>query len=101
MTAYKLRKAMLAKDKRLFASLLSYPFFSEDGAQAEHEWKSPRSVIEHYDEIVQFAESTVEESVPHILRTSMARTYFMHSSVIISNGKVERICVSQCELPLP
>ena len=95
VVAYKLRLAMLNGDTKLFASLLNYPFYSENGMQVPTEWKTPQDVINNYDKIMTFSSDTVRNAVPHVLETAV-KTVFMNGSIFIKGGKVTRICDEAC-----
>lgn len=96
VTAYKLRKAMLDDDRKVFALLLQYPFHSESGHQIVSTWNSPEDVIKNYRNIVHFSFKQIKTSVPHVLQTSGARSQFMNRSIYLENGKVTRICEEAC-----
>lgn len=100
VVAQKLRRAMLGRDKVLFASLLQYPFYSEDAMQRETRWDKPSDVINNYDKIVPFSESEIKKAVPHFLETAV-KTEFMHNSLYIENGKVTRVCEDVCSISSP
>lgn len=95
VVAYKLRSAMLNGDKKLFASLLDYPFYSENDMQIPTKWNTPSDVVKNYKKIVQFSNDTIRNAVPHILETAV-KTVFMNGSIFIKDGKVTRICDEAC-----
>lgn len=98
--ASKLRVAMISRNKKEFASLLAYPFYSENAMQDETKWKNPDEVEENYDKIVKFSENEIHAAVPHFLETS-AKTLFMNGSIFIRNGKVTRVCEQVCSNSTP
>lgn len=96
ITAYKLRKAMLEGDRKTFASLLQYPFHSESDHQISNIWNDAEDVIKNYRSIVHFTVKQIQESVPHVLQTSGARSQFMNRSIYLEHGKVIQICAEAC-----
>lgn len=95
-TAYKLRRAMLNKDRNAFASLLHYPFHSQDDHYHNWVWSNPEEVIRNYDKIIFFWQRQIESSVPHILQSAGPESIFMDRSIYLRSGKVTWICAGAC-----
>jgi GH24 family phage-related lysozyme (muramidase) len=109
ITAYKLRRAMLDKNRQAFASLLSYPFYTNGFNRYggvlhlnEKTWNNPEDVMNNYDKIINydkmepFSYKEIIEAVPHALQTSVDGSQFMNGSVYLTHGKVTRICSGRC-----
>ena len=107
ITAYKLRKAMLDKNKQSFASLLRYPFYTNGFYRTggvihltREVWNYPENIIKNYDKMINyqrmepFSYEQVRDAVPHFL--TPAGSVFMNGSVFIEHGKVTRICAGSC-----
>jgi hypothetical protein len=98
VAAFKLRKAMLEGNHATFASLLNYPFISEDRNHQLTYWENANDVIKNYSEIVKFSVNDIQSAVPHALLSSPSGSEFMGRSIDMSDGKVTRICESTCSM---
>lgn len=94
--AFKLRNAILQKNRKSFAALLNYPFYLMTYPETFRKFATPEDVIKHYDEIVTMPLEEVSDSVPHVLGAASGSAYFLRGSVYLSGGKVKMICEGTC-----
>jgi len=94
--AFKLRNAILQKNRKLFAALLNYPFFVVSYPENFKKFATPDDVIKHYDEVMTIPLEEVRDSVPHVLGAHSGTAYYLRDSVYLSNGKVKMICDGRC-----
>jgi hypothetical protein len=94
--AFKLRNAILQKNRKSFAALLNYPFFVVSYPETFKKFATPEDVIKHYDEVMTMPLEEVRDSVPHVLGADSGAAYYLRGSVYLSNGKVKMICEGTC-----
>lgn len=96
VAAFKLRKAMLEGNRRAFASLLKYPFYTTNERGSVTTWSNREEVIKHYDDIVPMWPDALRNAVPHVLESGPTGAIFMGGSIYLSHGKVTMMCDGRC-----